>query len=147
MLSRLSGVWVLTQNTSVTIKAWLPSQAAQCQGRRVRDAKCRAHYHINVTPPPGPDRGHTSLVLVCPDNVNSEGNNHSGAGSSVLLEEGCRIYISTDNRVVRQGASYLFDSCDQTRCLRGCHAGAGSIPPREAGKKATRLPKGQNGTN
>ena len=144
MLSRLSGVWVLTQNTSVTIKAWLPSQAAQCQGRRVRDAKCRAHYHINVTPPPGPDRGHTSPVLVCPDNVNSEGNNHSGAGSSVLLEEGCRIY-SSDNRVVREHHIYLIHV---TR-LAVCEAAMlelVAIPPRAAGKEGTLLPKVQNRT-
>ena len=128
----------------VTIKAWLPSQAAQCQGRRVRAAKCRAHYHINVTPPPGPHRGHTSPVLVCPDNVNSEGNNHLGAGSSVLLEEGCRIY-SSDNRVVREHHIYLIHV---TR-LAVCEAAMLELvasPPRAAGKEGTLLPKVENRT-
>ena len=47
-----------------------------------------------------------------------------------------------------QGASYLFDSCDQTRCV--CEAATlelVAIPPREAGREGTRLAKGQKGVD
>ena len=69
-----------------------------------------------------------------------------GAGSSVLLEEGCRIY-SSDNRVVWEHHIYLIHV---TR-LAVCEAAmlelvAVASPPRAAEKEGTLLPKVQNRT-